>query len=77
MIAPCLPSITELHPLLEKLELNPGSVILIALDQAEPCCNYARCTWAWLSKKERQTLKAALERCRERRRELKAKKGRS
>jgi hypothetical protein len=40
MIPPSLPSADDLQPLLDKLEANPGSVILIALDQPE-VCNYA------------------------------------
>ena len=64
LIAPCLPSISELQPQLEKLQACPGSVILVAIDQPEACCNFARCTWAWLSKEERKALKSALERCR-------------
>ena len=61
-----LPTPRDLAPWIEKLEAAPGSVVLIAVEQPE-VCNYARCTAAWLSREERQTLKAALERARRKR----------
>jgi hypothetical protein len=63
MIYPQLPGPTELGPLLKKLEGNPGSIVLVASEQPG-ACNYATCTTAWLTKEERKTLKAALERFR-------------
>jgi hypothetical protein len=65
MISPSLPTAAHLQPLLDKLEANPGSVILIALDQPE-ACNFARVTSAWFSPEERNALKAALARVRKR-----------
>ena len=63
MIFPRLPGPPELGPLLQKLEGHPGSVVLVAIDQ-EGTCNFARCTWAWLSREERIVLKGSLERAR-------------
>jgi uncharacterized membrane protein len=39
----------------------------VAVEPAEPRCNFCKCTWAWLSKEERRTLKTALERARKKR----------
>ena len=64
MIPLTLPSVEQLRPELQKLESAPGSVILIAVEQAEARRNFCKCTWAWLSKEERRTLKTALERAR-------------
>jgi len=66
MISPILPTVTELQPQLDRLEANPGSVLLIAIEQPE-ICNFARTTWALLSKEERKSLKSALERARKKR----------
>ena len=63
MIPPILPTVEDLRPQLDRLEANPDSVILLPIEQPE-VCNFGRVTWAWLSKAERQTLKAALERAR-------------
>ena len=59
MIPPVFPSPTEVAPLLQKLEAAPGSVVPVAIDQPD-VCNFCRVTWAWLSREERKTLKAAL-----------------
>jgi hypothetical protein len=61
MIAPTLPSVEELHPWLNRLEANPGSVILIPIDQPEEVCNFTRIGWAWFSREEHKKLKQALE----------------
>ena len=53
-------------PLLDRLECNSDSIILIAIAQPE-ARNFCRFTWPWLSKAERQTLKTALERARKKR----------
>jgi hypothetical protein len=66
MIPPTFPSTEQLRPVLEKLEVNPGSIILIAVEQPE-VCNFARVTWSWLSREERKALKAGLERARQKR----------
>ena len=66
MIFPQLPGPTELGPCLDQLERHPGSVILVAIEQPE-VCNATRTTWAWLSREERRTLKAALEKARRKR----------
>ena len=58
-----LPKVAGLQPQLDRLEANPDSVILLAIEQPE-VCNFGGVTWAWLSKVERQTLKTALERAR-------------
>ncbi len=61
MIPPTLAlSRSSFGPALEKLEANPGSVILIAVESAEAHCNFCRVTWAWLSREERKALRAAL-----------------
>lgn len=46
MILPILPTVEDLRPQLDRLEANPGSVILLAIEQPE-VCNFARCTGAW------------------------------
>ena len=61
-----LPTAEDLQPQLDRLEANPGSVILVAIEQPE-VCNFARCTVAWLSREERKTLKIALENARQKR----------
>ena len=66
MINPILPTIEELRPQLDRLEANPGSVILLAIEQPE-VCNFGRCTVAWLSWEERKTLRTALENARKKR----------
>ena len=53
----------QLPPLLDRLECNSGSIIVIAIKQPE-ACNFTCCTAAWLSREERKTLKAAPERAR-------------
>ena len=50
MIPLTFPSVEQLRPELQKLESAPGSVILIAVEQAEARRNFCKCTWAWLSK---------------------------
>ena len=57
-----LPNVADLQSHLDRLEANPGSVILLAIQMAEPCCNFTRCTCAWLSKAQRKALRLALER---------------
>ena len=49
----------QLPPLLDRLECNSGSIIVIAIKQPE-VCNFTRCTAAWLSREERKTLKSPL-----------------
>ena len=63
MITPKLPGPAELAPWIEKLEAAPGSIVLVAIEVPE-VCNFARATCVWLSREERKTLKAALERFR-------------
>jgi hypothetical protein len=63
MITPKLPGPAELAPYLPKLEAAPGSIVLVAIEVPE-VCNFARATCVWLSREERKTLKAALERFR-------------
>jgi hypothetical protein len=60
VIAPKLPALEDLAPELEKLEIYPNSIVLIAI---EDC----RVTWGWFSAAERKALRAALERARKRR----------
>jgi hypothetical protein len=64
VIAPDLPNAEQLRPALEKLEAVPGSVVLLAIESAEPCCNFCRVTVAWLAPEERKALRRALEVCR-------------
>ena len=64
-----LPTPQDLAPWIEKLEGNPGSVVLIAVEQPK-VCNFARCTAVWLSREEGKTLKAAPEKARSRRTKL-------
>jgi hypothetical protein len=66
MIFPKLPGPTELAPYLQQLENHPGSLVLLAFE-VPSTCNFARCTAAWLSREERRTLKATLEKARKRR----------
>ena len=61
-----LPTAEDFQPQLDRLEANPGSVILVAIEQPE-VCNFAHCTVAWLSREERKTLKIALENARQKR----------
>ena len=65
-----LPNVADLQSHLDRLEANPGSVILLAIEMAEPRCNFTRCTCAWLSKAERKALRLALERARKTRARL-------
>ena len=44
----------QLPSLLDRLECNSDSIIVIAIAQPE-VRNFCRFTWAWLSKAERQT----------------------
>ena len=74
MIEPKLPTADDLKPSLEKLEANPGSVVLIAVELAESHCNFARCSWGWFSGQERKALRRALETAR-RKRQKAAEKG--
>jgi hypothetical protein len=67
MIPPTFPSAEQLRPALEKLEAAPGSVVLLAIESAEPCCNFCRVTVAWLAPDERKALRRALEVCRRKR----------
>jgi hypothetical protein len=67
MIPPSFPSAEQLRSELQKLESAPGSVILVAVEPAEACCNFCKCTWAWLSREERKALKTVLERARKKR----------
>ena len=60
MITPKLPGLENLAPELEKLEIYPQSIVLIAI---EDC----RVSWGWFSAAERRALRAALERARKRR----------
>jgi hypothetical protein len=66
VIPPTLPTTADLQSQLERLEANSGSVVIIAIEQPE-VCNFTRCTWAWLSRTERQSLRAALEKARAKR----------
>ena len=66
MIAPKLPALEDLAPELEKLEIYPNSILLIAIE-ASPSSADCRVTWGWFSAAERKALRAALERARKRR----------
>jgi hypothetical protein len=66
VIEPKIPTVAELKPWLSRLDANPGSVVLIALESFDTR-NDCRVTIGWLSKEERQSLKAGLERARRRR----------
>ena len=66
VIAPKLPALEDLAPGLEKLEIYPSSIILIAIE-ASPSSADCRVTWGWFSAAERKALRAALERARKRR----------
>lgn len=66
MSAPRLPGPSELAPCLEQLQRHPGSVVLIAVEVPE-VCNFARTTWAWISREERKALRRALESARKKR----------
>jgi hypothetical protein len=48
-----LPSIEDLQPQFDRLEANPGSVVLLAIEQPG-ICNFARVTEGWFSKEERK-----------------------
>jgi hypothetical protein len=67
MIPPTFPSAEQLRPALEKLEGAPGSVILLAIERAEPRCNFCRVTVGWFSADERKALRRALGACRQKR----------
>ena len=66
MIPPELPTIEQLQSQLSRLEANPGSIILIAIEQPERCCNFTR-NMGMVVKRGRQSLKTGLQRTRERR----------
>lgn len=66
MIVPTLPPTAELQPHLDRLERNPGSIILLAIEVPE-VCNFARVTVGWFDAEERKALRAALERARKKR----------
>lgn len=66
MIPPTLPSLEELEPLLQKLALQPGSIVLVAFESFQDR-NDCRVSYAWLSAAERRVLRTALERERKRR----------
>ena len=53
MIPPKLPTIADLREQLKKLEANPGSIVLIALESFETR-NDCRVTTSWLSAEERK-----------------------
>ena len=50
-----------------KIGGHPGSLVLLAIEPAEACCNFCRVTFAWLSVDERKALRRALEVCRRKR----------
>jgi hypothetical protein len=64
LIPPQLSSPADLADSLEKLQRHPGSLVPIAIEMAEPVCNYCRTSVAWISQEERKVLKAGLERAR-------------
>jgi hypothetical protein len=70
MLDPILPGLEQLKPWLSRLDANAGSVVLIALESFETR-NDCRVTIGWLSKEERKSLKAGLERARRRRQDQK------
>ena len=61
-----LPALEDLAPGLEKLEIYPHSIVLIAIE-ASPGFADCRVTWGWFAAAERKALRAALERARKRR----------
>ena len=66
VIAPTLPGLEELEPLLQKLAPYPGSIVLVTFESFQDR-NDCRVSYAWLSAAERKVLRNALERARERR----------
>jgi hypothetical protein len=66
MIPPKLPAIADLREQLKKLESNPASIVLIALESFETR-NECRVTTSWLSAEERKVLRNGLAKCREKR----------
>ena len=66
MLAPTLPTLSELQPHLDKLNAHPGSIVLIAIETLETQ-NYPRIGVAWLSAAERKDLRAGLTKARKRR----------
>jgi len=59
MIAPTLPTLSDLQPQLDKLETLPGSVLLIAIE-APSNQNFHRVTTGCLNADERKALRRAL-----------------
>ena len=59
MIAPVLPTVSDLEPWISKLEQHPGSIVLLASESFQTR-NDSRVTVGWLSPEERMALRAAL-----------------
>jgi ATP-dependent DNA ligase len=63
MIAPTLPTHDELRQNLARLESQPGSVILIAVEYPRETQNFCRVSTGFFDADERKALRAALTRC--------------
>lgn len=61
MIAPRLPSHDELRPFLDRLESNPGSVVLIAVEWQRDVKNYAEAKVGFFDADARARLRRALQ----------------
>jgi|GEM_PF-2744732 len=60
MIPPRLPAPDELAPFFDRLESNPGSVVLIAVEWQRDVKNYAEAKVGWFDADARRRLKRAL-----------------
>jgi len=60
MIPPRIPSTEDLQPLLDKLEANPGSMILLAIEWPRQSQNFAQVGTGWFDSDARARLRRAL-----------------
>lgn len=61
MMPPRLPLPAELRQFLDRLEANPGSVVLIAIEWPREMQNFPRVGIAWFDSEARKRLKRALQ----------------
>lgn len=69
MNAPKLPSIEEMRDVLDQLEANEGSTVLLGITWPRHSQNFPVVAWTWLSAPETLALRKSLTTARRRRKE--------